>query len=129
MSRSGPINLNARRRRQVCLWLLSALILLWSLTPMGAHLQSQTNLIAVQAEMIADHGHSHDDLSDRLWAQHGHNHDVTDHDHSAALILHQPQTGFEATWRGNAFLWASLPKAPPVFRRDRPPRQPSASLN
>ena len=54
MSRSGPIDFNARCRRQVCLWLLSALILLWSLTPMGTHLPSQTNLIAVQAEMIAD---------------------------------------------------------------------------
>ena len=60
----------------VCLSIAS-----WSASPTVAHTPKLLESVQDQLQMIEDHGHSHGEEIDILWAMHGHQHDVADHDH------------------------------------------------
>lgn len=66
--------------------LLCLTLAIWSIAPRASHVPSLLEVVADHAEMIAEHGHSHEFEEDLYWALHGHSHDVTDHDHSQVLL-------------------------------------------
>ncbi|BBU53867.1 hypothetical protein KU6B_01320 [Mameliella alba] len=119
MTRSKPI---ARiGQRLLCLVAVFAL-LFWTVSPNASHVPKLIETLQVQAEMIAEHGHSHGLEEDLIWAMHGHSHDKADHDHAQAmLITARSETVPLHTWAA----WHTPgPQdwSPPVFRLERPPR-------
>lgn len=67
--------------------LLCLSLLVWSLAPSFTHTASFFQDISERSEIIAEHGHAHDDVLDNYWAAHGHSHDAADHDHSSAILI------------------------------------------
>ena len=97
-------------------------LLVWTIQPVASHVPAVLDVLAEQAQMVEEHGHSHDLEEDLAWAKHGHSHDKADHDHSPAVLIGSPDlhwTPVESTVE--AVLpadWRSTPTAP----HDRPPR-------
>ncbi|MEM9629762.1 MAG: hypothetical protein AAGA50_00455 [Pseudomonadota bacterium] len=71
--------------------LLAALVCLsiavWTVSPTVAHAPKFLETVQDQLQMIEDHGHSHGEEIDILWAMHGHQHDVADHDHHSVDLI------------------------------------------
>lgn len=90
--------------------------------PVTSHTPAVIETLQDQAQMVANHGHSHGPEEDLIWAMHGHGHDVTDHDHGSAVLSRaaMPSRGFGYTTLGNitSARLVDTPVAPPK----RPPR-------
>ena len=118
-----PITNAIRLGGQHMLYLIaSAALVLWSVSPTGAHVPDILQTLQDHAEMIETHGHSHGLEEDLAWAVHGHSHDKADHDHAQAVLL-TARTDFSVSETDT--IWRGLTQShwsPPVFRLERPPR-------
>lgn len=94
----------------------------WSMLPSLSHVPRIAETLQDHAEMIAEHGHSHEFQEDLLWAMHGHSHDAVDHDHSPALTVAAASGG---AWPAAQDAWRlreAQAGAHHIFRIERPPR-------
>lgn len=102
--------------------LLCLCLLFWSSQSVTSHIPDVLATLQDHAEMIETHSHSHGFEEDLAWALHGHSHDVTDHDHSTALLL---RGSYVATWDAPdtaGFSARHFWRPGPVYRHERPPR-------
>jgi hypothetical protein len=93
-----------------------------SIAPAPDHAPSVFDVIADHRAMIAEHGHTHGFHQDLAWALHGHSHDVSDHDHSPAVLALAATTNDVWDSRDVWHLHASLAGPHRSYMIDRPPR-------
>ncbi|MFZ7094315.1 hypothetical protein [Primorskyibacter sp. 2E233] len=117
---SGGAIVRLMRRAIVALSCLALLV--WTVAPTASHIPTVLETLQDHAEMVAEHGHSHGLEEDLIWAMHGHSHDVSDHDHSQAVLM---PARFALSYSETSAEWRGLSQAnwsPPLFRLERPPR-------
>lgn len=108
--------------RQAIAALTCLAIVVWSLAPVSPHVPQMLQTLQEHAEMVADHGHSHGQEEDLIWALHGHAHDVADHDHTQAFLIPNTQTGLVAPLTKSRRHLAALGGPTRHFPIERPPR-------
>ena len=111
-----------KRWRRWCAVALCLCISVWAVLPTPLHVPSTIEIIEQHAEIIAEHGHSHDLEEDIFWALHGHGPDVAEHDHGAATLTVPPRPQIFPLPRDAAHLLVSVEKPWIGFGIERPPR-------
>ncbi len=110
------------KMRRICIAILCLTITIWCVAPAPLHQPVTTESLLQQAEMIADHGHTHGPEENLYHVLHGHSHDVAEHDHSIAIMptLNMAQL----TINPIALVRREFPPENPwhVFPFERPPR-------
>jgi hypothetical protein len=106
--------------------LLCLALSVWSLkAPLShgpAQALNQITLAVQAAQQAAEHGHSHGEAADLMWAQHGHSHDAADHDHNPVLAPGRIALSADFPPRRTRARTGAAPPQLPVFTIDRPPR-------
>jgi hypothetical protein len=101
----------ARREQTIAVRIMAAVLCLsligWSMLPSLSHVPRIAETRHEHAQMIADHGHSHD---------------AVDHDHSLALAVAATSGAFWPAGQDGLRLWASQSGPHRIFRIERPPR-------
>lgn len=110
------------KMRPICAALLCLTIAIWCVAPPPLHQPVTTESLLQQADMIADHGHTHGPEENLYHVLHGHSHDVAEHDHSSAIMPSLDMA--RLTINPIALVRREFPSENPwhVFRIERPPR-------